>query len=670
MKKILICLFGLVCLSIPFKAEAGELPYGEYYSGSGEISDDAENLYADHFEAAYSMKEWGIFDGYEDGTFGPSNEINRAELAKVLVLATGVTDEEVEDFVTDYDLQNGTDDYFSDLDMNAWYVSYIRYAQIKGWVSGYPDGTYKPSDSTLLCEALKMILESQYGTPSSEYAGDNWYDVYVNPLLDLNVFYTEDGDSKVLDFYESFYSYSSENLYYTFNSDIAGKIADAVTRQDVAELLYRIHIMLELGDGELSYYDLLMTIDEYQETYGATIEEVEDGVLTIDDPYFGFHIENVYIKDFDLSDLKIYIHNPSGFINGWYTKFDLMYPTIVSERSTTDYSEDNHHELFELTFVDPSLEDIIGDSYTPLYANCISHYRAPIDLWNIYSVMCGQVGENSDQLESLLNLNGDGDLELDFELGDFEMSVTQYNNIANSLYDMIDEPFSDYHYYSESVDKIISYLDYADELLSYLQSEDADQVEAFRSFFNEYKDNIAYYAALRDEGNEELDDAYNAAWFMYQDLNDLIEEYEEKIFSDMSDTDTFVIELPVSECIESDSGYVVCGDEIGGWGIGMIYSTSDDYRIISGDTWDYFDSGAFSIFVIEGSEEDIGLLENNTSDKWIRITVKSKAVSSLDWDYLYLGDSENALSHFFKWADGYYYGNDYCNEILSIEWVE
>src|SRR3989338_5739091 len=138
------------------------------------------------------MKEWGIFDGYEDGTFGPTREINRAEMAKVLTLATGVDAAGVRAFVADYDAEHGTSDYFSDVALDEWYAPYVRYAQIKGWMSGYPDGTYKPANSTLICEVLKMILESQSGTPDASYAGVNWYDVYVNPMLDLNFLYTTD----------------------------------------------------------------------------------------------------------------------------------------------------------------------------------------------------------------------------------------------------------------------------------------------------------------------------------------------------------------------------------------------------------------------------------------------------------------------------------------------
>ncbi|MFA6529168.1 MAG: S-layer homology domain-containing protein, partial [Candidatus Gracilibacteria bacterium] len=43
-----------------------------------------------------SLDEVGVFEGYEDGTFGPEKEINRAELMKVLVESVyGTPDEDL-----------------------------------------------------------------------------------------------------------------------------------------------------------------------------------------------------------------------------------------------------------------------------------------------------------------------------------------------------------------------------------------------------------------------------------------------------------------------------------------------------------------------------------------------------------------------------------------------
>lgn len=35
---------------------------------------------------------------------------------------------------------------FSDIEVGMWYVPYIAYAEDKGWMSGFPDGTFRPND--------------------------------------------------------------------------------------------------------------------------------------------------------------------------------------------------------------------------------------------------------------------------------------------------------------------------------------------------------------------------------------------------------------------------------------------------------------------------------------------------------------------------------------------
>jgi flagellar hook assembly protein FlgD len=116
--------------------------------------------------------EQGIFEGYADGTFGPYNYINRAEVLKVVLEAFG-------DAVTILP-NGGSNEGFSDADSSAWYMPYVRTAKFYGMLNGYSDGTAKLDKNINRVEFLKFVLEAAeelvgYSIPKASYS--NFSDV-------------------------------------------------------------------------------------------------------------------------------------------------------------------------------------------------------------------------------------------------------------------------------------------------------------------------------------------------------------------------------------------------------------------------------------------------------------------------------------------------------------
>jgi hypothetical protein len=109
-----------------------------------------------HYMAVNYLQEQGIINGYDDGSFKPSNEINRAEALKMLTLASGIfSEEEINNLKT-------TDEApFIDTPISDWYTKYLIAAKEKGIINGYPDNNFKPNNNINLVEALKIYLESQ-----------------------------------------------------------------------------------------------------------------------------------------------------------------------------------------------------------------------------------------------------------------------------------------------------------------------------------------------------------------------------------------------------------------------------------------------------------------------------------------------------------------------------
>lgn len=130
-----------------------------------------------------------IIGGYDDGTFKPDNTVNRAELLKILVEGQGITPDE-----------NVYKNCFPDVTTD-WYAKYVCYAKEEGWVSGYPDGTFRPADPVNKVEALKMLLNSQDVEMDSEAESsfsdvneEDWFAEYVAKAEELGIL-EEDGNS-------------------------------------------------------------------------------------------------------------------------------------------------------------------------------------------------------------------------------------------------------------------------------------------------------------------------------------------------------------------------------------------------------------------------------------------------------------------------------------------
>ncbi|MBD2868393.1 S-layer homology domain-containing protein [Paenibacillus arenilitoris] len=101
--------------------------------------------------AVEELSALGIIQGYEDGTFKPDNAITRAELAKIIVIATGNE--------TAASLMQNVKPSYKDVKANAWYTGYINVATTKGIIQGY-NGNYRPSDNVKFEEVVAIIVRA------------------------------------------------------------------------------------------------------------------------------------------------------------------------------------------------------------------------------------------------------------------------------------------------------------------------------------------------------------------------------------------------------------------------------------------------------------------------------------------------------------------------------
>jgi len=120
--------------------------------------------------AVNELAALNILSGYPDGTFKADNNITRAEFAKVIVLATG------NDTMVKY-LENSTTP-FSDVKVGDWYNGFVAAAAAKGFLKGYPDGTFKPNANITYQEVLTVLVRA-LGYDDDKLPGSWPFDILI-----------------------------------------------------------------------------------------------------------------------------------------------------------------------------------------------------------------------------------------------------------------------------------------------------------------------------------------------------------------------------------------------------------------------------------------------------------------------------------------------------------
>lgn len=133
----------------------------DYFNGKCSGKDFSDVPQTHRFAEAISyVQQQGIVQGYADGTYRPETTINRAEFTKIIVESLFSDSQISECDISKYS--------FPDVATNEWYAPYVCLAKKEGIINGYSDGTFQPSSTITLPEAMKIILEA-YNIDLSNY---------------------------------------------------------------------------------------------------------------------------------------------------------------------------------------------------------------------------------------------------------------------------------------------------------------------------------------------------------------------------------------------------------------------------------------------------------------------------------------------------------------------
>ena len=133
-------------------------------AGAKDFTDDSEITYK---EAVDVISALGVVDGYSGGDFRPDDVLTRGAAAKIICnLILGPT--------TASALSAGTAP-FKDVPVTNTFAGYITYCSQQGIISGYADGTFRPTGTLSGNAFMKMLLGALgYDSSIEGYTGPTW----------------------------------------------------------------------------------------------------------------------------------------------------------------------------------------------------------------------------------------------------------------------------------------------------------------------------------------------------------------------------------------------------------------------------------------------------------------------------------------------------------------
>ena len=170
-------------------------------AGAADFTDDSD---IDYKEAVDVISALGIVDGYSDDSFRPDGSLTRGAAAKIICnLILGPTTASA---------LSATTAPFKDVPTTNVFAGYITYCAQQGIISGYGDGTFRPTGSLTGNAFMKMLLGALgYDSTIEGYTGSNWQVNVVKQAVGIGL---DDGND---DFVGSKTVTRQEAALYSFN---------------------------------------------------------------------------------------------------------------------------------------------------------------------------------------------------------------------------------------------------------------------------------------------------------------------------------------------------------------------------------------------------------------------------------------------------------------------
>lgn len=133
-----------------------------------------------YYDAVMELSERGVIKGFPDGTFKPNQSVTRGQAAKIIAGVLGL------------DTKNVKNPGFKDVSVSNEYFGAIAALENAGIISGYPDGTYRPTApvqrnhmAKIIVNAFDLKASSNATTPFTDVLKE--YEGYITALYENKV---------------------------------------------------------------------------------------------------------------------------------------------------------------------------------------------------------------------------------------------------------------------------------------------------------------------------------------------------------------------------------------------------------------------------------------------------------------------------------------------------
>ncbi len=241
-------------------------------AGAKDFTDADKVTYTEAVDVISAVK---VVDGYTDGAFNPQINLNRGQAAKIICnMILGPTTAAA---------LSADAAPFSDVPANHWAAGYIAYCAQQGIISGYTDGTFRPTGTLTGYQFMKMLLGALgYDKTVEGYDGANWSINVAKQALAIGLDKGNDefnGKKPVT---------REEACLYAFNAMKAVMVD------------YSSKVEVNTGDSVVTIsggrYDVKNTVDEDKETVKG------DGLMQFAEKYFSKLVLTEKVDEADVSD--------------------------------------------------------------------------------------------------------------------------------------------------------------------------------------------------------------------------------------------------------------------------------------------------------------------------------------------------------------------------------
>ena len=414
-------------------------------AGATDFDDDGDITYQ---EAVTVIAGMGIVDGYSDGSFRPDDVLTRGAAAKIICnLILGPTTA---------DALSASSAPFVDVPTTNTFAGYITYCSQQGIISGYADGTFRPTDTLSGNAFMKMLLGALgYDSDKEGYTGANWTVNVIKQAVGIEL---NDG-----------------------NDDFVG--SQAVTRQEAC--LYAFNTlkatMVEYSDNStVTVGDITISSQgDYSDVSNSTSSDgniEDDGLMQFAERYF---------RDLEAEDDTDDFGRPA---TTWTYDGDEL-GTYANDADATYVVGDTDDDLATLVTDDACLDYSASD----VLSNADVFYNGK-DL--------GTYSSNRDDYPA-----GKGDIIEAYENDDNEVDTIVIRSYTYAKIDTVDEDLSSTHE-NNGASVALELVDIDDGSLGTWYDDYDDSDEVLTGYNSNYTEGTVLAVAISENDDDVILDSY------------------------------------------------------------------------------------------------------------------------------------------------------------------